>query len=401
MIQVRNSSILFVIALLLVSTANAQNFAMKAILASAEKTGFYAINVIPQLSSYTGIHFNDLRIADEKEQFLAYVIRTKAPAFYNNNYEKFSIIKNELQDSGKSTIIIENQKQENINSIALQIRNAAVSRTVNISGSDDLKKWYAIAEDIQLEKRFAADNDRYIQTISFPSSSYRYFKITIENGKNNPLNIIEAGKYVELQNKPVNVYLLNPPVNFIQQDSSDHNTYIRIHQTAPYHIDKITIKVNGPKFFKREAEVVLHNNNTSGFQISSDSLFSFYLPIFNDRDWHIKIYNGDNPPLHIMDVITEQEPKQIIVYLEKEKKYHLLMDDSLASKPVYDLQQFKDSISGDIPQLQILSFEKVAGKNQTAPKFISDKWLWPLIIVVLIVLGIFTVHLTKEVERKK
>jgi len=50
-------------------------------------------------------------------------------------------------------------------------------------------------------------------------------------------------------------------------------------------------------------------------------------------------------------VITEQEPKQIIVYLEKEKKYHLLMDDSLASKPVYDLQQFKDSISEDIPQL--------------------------------------------------
>src|SRR6266536_4742154 len=112
MIQVRNSSILFVIALLVVLTANAQNFAMKAILVLVEKTGFYAINVTPQLSSYTGIHFNDLRIADEKEQFLAYVIRTKAPAFYSNNYKKFSIIKNELQDSGKSTIIIENQKQE-------------------------------------------------------------------------------------------------------------------------------------------------------------------------------------------------------------------------------------------------------------------------------------------------
>ncbi|HXL54915.1 MAG TPA: hypothetical protein VN958_01575, partial [Chitinophagaceae bacterium] len=75
---------------------------MKAILAPVEKTGFNAINVTLRLSSYTSVHFNDLRIADEKEQFLAYVIRTKAPAFYSNNFEKFSIIKNELQDSGRS-----------------------------------------------------------------------------------------------------------------------------------------------------------------------------------------------------------------------------------------------------------------------------------------------------------
>ncbi len=263
-----------------------------------------------------------------------------------------------------------------------------------------MNKWYTIAENIELEKRFVTENDRYIQTISFPGSSYSYFKITIENGKNNPLNIIEAGRYAEIQYRSINPYLTNPPVNFIQQDSSDHNTYIKIHQLAAYHIDKITIKVNGPKFFRREANVV-SDNSVSDFQISSDSAFSFFLPTFNDKNWYIKIYNGDNPPLHISDVITEQESKQMIAYLESGKKYHVLMNDSLAAKPVYDLQQFKDSIPADIPYLQILSFESIAQKNQVTSKFISEKLLWSIIVGVLIILGIFTFRLTKEVERKK
>ncbi len=64
MIQVRNCSIFFVIASFVVITTNAQHFATKAILTPVEKTGFYAINISPELSSYTIIlkNFQSLKM---------------------------------------------------------------------------------------------------------------------------------------------------------------------------------------------------------------------------------------------------------------------------------------------------------------------------------------------------
>jgi hypothetical protein len=77
------------------------------------------------------------------------------------------------------------------------------------------------------------------------------------------------------------------------------------------------------------------------------------------------------------------------------------MNNSLATRPVYDLQQFKDSISVNIPDLHILSIQKINDKAQITSSNIFEKWLWPLIIIVILVLAIFTFYLSKEVERKK
>jgi hypothetical protein len=396
----KNRSILFLTTLLVSVSVRAQQFSEKAIFGTVSQTGFYAINITPELSAYAGKDFSDLRIVNEKGQFMAYLIRSKTPQFYGNTYNEFPILKNEVTDSGKSIIVIENKNQEKLFDIAVWIRNAAVSRKADISGSDDMIKWYTVAEGLDLEKKVVTENDKYIQTIEFPVSSYRYFKIIIENGKNNPLNIIEARRYIETQHKYDNSYLLNPAVNFIQIDSSNHNSYIKVHQNAPYHIDKVTIKINGPKFFSRKAEIVLRNA-ISDFQISSDSSFVFYVPTFNDMDWYIKINNGDNSPLRITNIITEQESKQIVTFLEGGKNYHLLMNNSLATRPVYDLQQFKDSISVNIPDLHILSIQKINDKAQITSSNIFEKWLWPLIIIVILVLAIFTFYLSKEVERKK
>ena len=77
------------------------------------------------------------------------------------------------------------------------------------------------------------------------------------------------------------------------------------------------------------------------------------------------------------------------------------MGDSAATPPVYDLQQFKDSIPVTIPELKILSVEKV-DQNAARPKqLIPAEWMWPAIVIMLAVLAFFTLRLTKEVQRKK
>ena len=382
--------------------ANAQNFTIKAKLQPVTETGFYSIHISPQLSSYTTIDYSDLRIADDKDQFVPYIITSKKPAFVSLNYKKLPVVKNELTDSGRSVLIIENEKQSKISSLALLIRNAAVNRSASISGSDDSKQWFTISENINFENQTSNDTDKYVQTINFPTSSYRFFKIIIDNRNNNPLNIIEAGSYMNIDHKEQEDIVANPSPYFIEADSSDKNTYINVHQNAAYHIEKISLQIESPKFFERDLDII-NKQGISGFKIKSNSNSGFNPTAFNDRDWNIKIYNGDNPPLKIKSITLQQQSQNIIAYLQAGKNYHLLMHDSAAIKPVYDLQQFADSIPSNPPQLKIISFETInpasgVSKNKM---IISSTWIWVLIIAVLVVLGFVTYRLTKEMSKKE
>lgn len=381
------------------ATAAAQNFSVKAKLEAVDKSGFYSINITPQLSSYITGDFRDLRIADNKEKFVAYIVRTTQPVFSARNYITLPVIKNALADSGRSELILQNNDARKISVIALILKNAAVSRTATINGSDDMDHWFTIDEDIYFQKQFVTGSDKYVQTIRFPTSTYKYLKIVIENRKNNPLNIIEAGIYADAEHTATLSYITNPVPAFNQKDSSDNITYLKIRQAASCHFDRIRLFIESPHFYKRNIDIVTSESTTS-FELVSGKETPFNVETCNDTSFLIKIYNGDNPALKVDSVFTEQENKQIVTYLEAGKIYYLLMHDSSAINPVYDLKQFKDSISYDIQSLNIVSFEKLNTGKPGTGILVSKNWIWPVIIAMIIILVFFTVRLTKAVNTK-
>ncbi len=391
---------LLIYLLLFACIVQAQKFTEKANLAPVTATGFYSIPVNPQLSSNATLSFSDVRVADNDNNFVPYIITSQKPSFTTSNYNKLPVIKNELTDSGKSELIIQNRVNQKIASVALLIRNAAVNRYATISGSDDMKKWFTIDENINLENITGNDTDRYVQTIDFPVSSYRYFKIVIDNKKNNPLNIIEAGSYSNVKHT-ADAYIANPAPAFIQTDGADKYSYIIVHQNAAYHIDKINLQIESPKFFERDIYTI-NSFGISQFKISSNNVLNISPAAFNDKDWSIRIYNGDNPPLKIKAITLQQESKNIVTYLQAGKTYHLLMHDSTVATPVYDLQKFEDSIPAVIPRLKITSFKDISGNNATVKSHfaISSTWLWILILAILAALGFITYKLMNEVKNK-
>jgi len=136
MMQLKKNS-LFICMMLICCAAKAQQFREKANLQPVTANGFYSINITPELSSYTTVDYSDLRLADEKNQFVPYIIVSKQPSFSDHNYNKLPIVKNELNDSGQSVLVIKNELHKKVSSLALLIRNAAVTRNATISGSDD------------------------------------------------------------------------------------------------------------------------------------------------------------------------------------------------------------------------------------------------------------------------
>lgn len=113
----------------------------------------------------------------------------------------------------------------------------------------------------------------------------------------------------------------------------------------------------------------------------------------------IKIYNDDSPPLEIAEVSTAQNAERIITYLETGKSYNLEMASSNATSPHYDLVSFKDSIPRKLKEIGFSNISNRSSGSALSNRNFRQVWLWPTLIFVLIVLGLFTYRLAKDVAK--
>jgi hypothetical protein len=397
------NKVLLVLIILLPGISFSQQFSHSAKLEGITASRFYSLAIEPELSAYIHASFKDLRIVDDKGVQVPYVLNSSLPNLVNQNFLPLAIKEYSVKDSGRSHLVLENTTKHTIDGLAFFIRNASVSRTAKVSGSDDGQSWFTILENLSFTGGQFSDSSHFVLTMALPKSSYRYFKIVVDNLNNDPLNIIKAVTYSAadytkwlISSSTVNLRsFVNPASRFIQTDSIDGNTYIRVIQPEAYHVDAIMLRIKSPRFFRRNMEVII-GNVSHGFLLTSTGEYS--LPRFAAKEFMIKISNGDNPPLTITEVITSQEKKELIAYLEAGKHYRLLMGNPSAETPTYDLEHFMDSIS-DVRSIGVAdiqaNIQSIANKEQK-----SNLTLWIIIAGVLGVLSFFTWNLTKELKKR-
>jgi hypothetical protein len=379
--------------------ASAQSFKNKAKIDSVAQSGFYAIHVTPALSSLVKTDFSDLRIIDNKGNPIPYLLGSDIPMLDSGLFMPLKILNNFVNDSGQSVIIIENSPDGKMDGFYIRMRNAAVSRTINLSGSNDAFKWYSVVENVDLEKRFIQDHDIFQEFISFPLSSYKYFRVIIYNGKNDPLDIISAQK--RIQTIPVEKHDLvkNLSNSFTRKDSSKI-TWLAVDNSRNFHISNVLFQVKAPRFYKRQVDVIVGGILAGNFIISSDSVVNLNLPVFNDSVFTIKILNEDNLPLEIANLSTAQNDERIITYLDSGKTYEFEMTSADAGFPHYDLVSFKDSIPKEIKELGFSGISNIPSVVKVSDSYFKQAWLWPTLIFALIVLGLFTYRLTKDMAKR-
>jgi hypothetical protein len=379
--------------------AGAQSYKNKAKIDSVAQSGFYAIHVTPALSSLVKTDFSDLRIIDNKGNPIPYLLGSDIPMLDSALIKPLKILKNFVNDSSQSVIIIENFPDGKMDGFYIRMRNAAVSRTINLSGSNDAIKWYSIVENLDLEKRFIQDHDSFQEFISFPLSSYKYFRVIIYNGKNDPLDIISAQKRIQTIPAGKHDIIKNPSNSFTRKDSSKI-TLLVVDNSKAFHISNVLFQVKTPRFYRRQVDVVVGGMLAGNFIISSDSVVNLTLPIFNDSSFTIKIYNEDNPPLEIAALSTTQNDEKIITYLDSGKTYEFEMTSADAGFPHYDLVSFKDSIPKEIKEIGFSGISNIPSVVKVSDSYFKQAWLWPALIFTLIVLGLFTFRLTKDVAKR-
>jgi len=385
-----------------------QQFKYGAELNKVDTNGFYEIIITPAISRYLLQDFSDIRIADGSNRWVPHILQQSDVMLVENLFTPFPIVQNTVNDSGKNLLVIENIKKEGINHLKLLLKNTAVSRLALLSGSNNQQDWYIIDDNISINKSNETIKDEYMQEINFPLVKYRYLKLVIDNDRNEPLLISQAGFYSEPSNKKTIVNQVNPAPLFLQKDSI-HYSYILVKQADSYQFDKISIETSGTRYYNRTVQICLQEFDKNkipkpgrvigNFKLISDSTRSFYLTRTKAPSFYIIIKNGDSPPLKIESIRTTLQNVALVSYLEKGKGYRLLLGDSLASFADYDLQTFKDSIGakrilkyGDVFMNSTKDFSK---KSQN-----KNWWIWPTIILAGLVLSFLTYRLTGDMKKQ-
>lgn len=404
----KKHNIILVVALILFLHSSAQ-FKYSAGVEPVKETGFYSIPITPELGSYLKTDLGDLRIVDEKKQYVPYIINIPFEKQIQDAVVSDQKIINKSTIGSKTVIITENPEKKELSDFSIELKSAAAERTGSVSGSDNNKDWFVILDSFILQASGEYVKSTHSQSVHFPASNYKYFRLIIHNEEKKPLNIIRIGSSMtpSLMDSAEHAYLKNPSPAFFQKDTNQYSL-LTIAFPRPFQVNKVQLSFSGQAFYKRKAKLFTKLNGSlsstwyshehHNMVISSDVFSGYSIPAIKTDTLYILIENGDNLPLKASLISTELINTNVIVQLEKDKAYTLLLDNPDAIKPEYDLEEFKDSITTYTP-VAIKSIVPLARPETDIKKQTNKQWIWPVIILVGAILSFLTWKLATDMKK--
>ena len=395
-----------------------QDYQWQAKLDSITTDGFYKIQLPPAVISKLKSGMNDLRIMDAQNKEVPYILQKATPKPDSLLFKEYKIMS--LENAKKhTTLILQNADKNRIDNIQLVIKNADVSKSLRLSGSDDMKQWYVIKDNYYITDVYSNTGTSTVRIFDFPNSDYEYFKIEIDDSLSPPIKILKAGYYDTYKEDAKYSELPSPTI--MQVDSSTtfedgskaKGSFIKLTYNEPQTIDKMIFEVDGPRYYHRNcySGVIVEKPRSTPtkkyfdpseeFILSSNGDNTIYFSLHNIKELWFNIRNDDNQPLQVKGIKAYQITNSLIAYMQKGKSYKLVFGADKISAPVYDLVHFKDSIAGVKPvalgAIASIAQTKATAVN-TAPS--NKAIIWAALAVVLILLGVMSTRMIKEMGKK-
>jgi hypothetical protein len=388
----------------------AQKFHAQASLPEINNTGFYRINISPELASYLSNDFTNARIFDQDDREVPYVFETAIPGPDTVLFQEYEIIDWIIRKNMYSELVLRNPSRAAINNISLLIKNADITKTATLSGSDDKINWFALKHEFSISNLNNPAETFEVNIVDFPLSNYEYYSIRISDKKSAPLNILKAGYYFRKRGEDQRYTRITKSV--LSQTDSIKQTFIRLRFDTLMFVDKLEWAASGMPFYLRNATIWEEKERTTkkgkkeiyrefieSFEVNSAATaHTVQLPAVKVKSLLITIENKDNPALKFDSIATFQLNRNFSAWLEKGKRYIIRIGSEKLSAPQYDLAFFKDSIPSQIPVIEagkISLFEKEHTVSSTS-FFRSNIFIWSAIIVVVVLLGFMSIKLVRE-----
>jgi hypothetical protein len=382
-------------------------------LKKVSQNGFHEILLSPEIRSYSNQDLSDIRIIDSKDKEVPYFIQNSTNSS-SSNFEEYNIVSKKTEPKKSTSIIITVPAGKNSKGLSLFIANSDVTKTYSVSGSNDQQEWFGISDAQSLYDLNSTTESSVIKTISYPLSTYKYLKIVFDDKKTLPINILKVGNFNT--NITTHSFQEITPIKILTTEiPAEKETEVHLLFNAPQIINQVVFEISKPTYYNRKAilykkttqqikrKSIIVEEELASFELNSNVKNSFTIPEIFEKELFIKIENQDNLPLQISSVKFNQNPISLIADLTANENYIIKTGNKNLTQPEYDLSNFKNNISGILPQTSIYDVHQTAQAKIEAQKraFWEEPWfMWICIAAGGITILLFTASLIKDLKKQ-
>ena len=380
-----------------------------------ESNNYYAIPIDPATASRMSFEKNDVRLyrvgTDTAE--VPYLFES-----FGRKVEKtemaFDVVNQSYNAQGWYYFTFEQPQVRKVNYIELHFQRANFDLRIDLEGSMDQRDWRSIEQNariVSLQNEFVSYE---YTTLHFTPSNYKFFQVVVKSADPSwKLHLETASVYdwVERDGR----YDELPIGEWKQEENKkDHISEVILPMKAAYPVSQLTMKIKNEKDYYRSLKIYYSKElvKTERGEIEnwiyvSDYMISSLEPVRVDLGGiktdkiKLQILNRNDQPLAIEEIHLKSEACRMIAELESGKNYFLAYGKSYETAPQYDLVYFKEKIPSNVTEAH-LGVESVIEKiiePKGTPLFENPLWLWSIMIVVILLIGGYSIKMLKTVKK--
>lgn len=365
---------------------------------------WHAVTIPSEMFSHLKQDLSDVRIygiSEENDTIEApYILKIHGPKV-DQTIVDFKLINTSSTQNGYY-YTFEIPTKVSINAIKLQFNRTNFDWKIHLEGSQNQREWYTIKDDYRILSIKNEQTDYKYTTLSLPDSKYAYYRVHIKSKKNPGF----SKATIKQVNKSEGTIIDYPITSFTSKKSTTKKQTIRYLELAhpvPVSLLKLNIETSQDYYRNMTIEYLVDSIETEkGWKHNYRTLGNGTLNSIDDNSFEVNtrivqnikviIENNDNQPLTITSIEAKGYAHQLSARFNKPATYYLTYSNQNARKPNYDITRFQENIPEKLSPLSLGSPVAIKGRNieQQSPLFKNEKWLWAIMIVVILVLGLFT-----------
>jgi len=334
----------------------------------------------------------------------------KKPDFEFDRKQELKIINQSVSENRSYfTIQAPNQK---INQLYLKFKNENFDWKVNLEGSHNQNQWFTILKDYRILSIQNSETNYRFEDLFFNDSDYKYYRISVDSDQQPTIQSVHSNHSQSKDSLKFRTVTVDKLIT--KTDKKNKITTIEFSLKNPLPIYAVSININNKIDYNRnitveylqdsiktEKGIIKHYSYFSSGILSSERATELALS-GNDlkfvKDFKITINNKDNQPLEIHSVVLKTLSFNLLFSVDDyNRDYYLYYGNKWSSKPSYDAYYPKNVEQNTVSLSNEIQNQKTEEIKQK-PLFESKFWLWGIMILIIGILGYFSIKMISKKE---
>ena len=339
----------------------------------------------------------------------------EAPFIIGNTKDKvvnrqidFIAINNSKNENGYF-FTFEMEELDIINKIELRFAQKNYNWLIKLEGSQNQRDWYTILDNYRILSISNGYTNYQFTSLAFENSKFNFYRIFIETSiQPNLLSTkildysIEKGVFMESPIASINAWedknkkqtqididLERPlPVSVINIDVADTFDYYRP-IIIKYLMDSVQSEMGMIYNYQTLIQATLNSMESNSFKLGDRIIQKIRLIINNES----------NQPLSINKISIKHNINELYARFTVSAAYYMVYGNDAGISPNYDIHRFKNNVPENIITLNIEDEQIIPKIKKEAihPIFENEKWLWAIMIMIIAVLGWFSIIMIRKI----